>query len=164
MSRTPRSDTARRADGFTLVELLVVIGIIALLISILLPSLNRARQSANSIYCQANLRSIYQAVAIYAVSNKDFIPSGDGVVAAAGGQPAINYWVWYDTISIQLGSPANPAASGGGNQAASRARVFRDKDTAVYAGDPDRAAHYTANIKLFQGRPTPPMTATPSEA
>jgi prepilin-type N-terminal cleavage/methylation domain-containing protein/prepilin-type processing-associated H-X9-DG protein len=64
-----------RSIGFTLVELLVVIGIIAVLMAILLPSLSRARESAGAIKCSANLRSIGQGLFIYASENKGRLPN-----------------------------------------------------------------------------------------
>ncbi len=60
--------------GFTLVELLVVIGIIALLISILLPALKRAKESANSVKCMSQQKQIMTALMMYAADHKDLLP------------------------------------------------------------------------------------------
>lgn len=58
-----------RRRGFTLVELLVVIGVIAVLISILLPALNKARESARMIECSSRARTVMQAVFMYINDN-----------------------------------------------------------------------------------------------
>ena len=75
ISRT--GSRATRRGGFTLVELLVVIGIIALLISILLPSLNAAREQAQVIKCLSNLRQIGVAAAAYTAQNKNTLLPAD---------------------------------------------------------------------------------------
>lgn len=89
-----------QVSAFTLVELLVVIGIIALLISILLPSLNKARMQAQTLACMANLRSIGQAISIYCSNNRGSLPIG--------------YWNGETTILSQvvasIGKPADIAS------------------------------------------------------
>src|SRR2546426_455962 len=75
----PQSHAARpgrRRGGFTLVELLVVIGIIAVLISILLPTLSKARESAKRTQCLSNLRQIGIYLNIYANTYRQQVPLG----------------------------------------------------------------------------------------
>lgn len=64
----------KRIKGFTLLELLVVMAIIAVLVSLLLPALGRARDQARLVQCQINLRQQYQAVAQYIIDNREQMP------------------------------------------------------------------------------------------
>ncbi|HXE56154.1 MAG TPA: prepilin-type N-terminal cleavage/methylation domain-containing protein [Tepidisphaeraceae bacterium] len=101
-----------RRKGFTLVELLVVIGIIALLISILLPALNKAREDAKRIRCLNNVRQLTMAWIMYADANKGHFCSSDtqtippGTGPANLGTPATGkgngFWSWVGGGNTQL--------------------------------------------------------------
>jgi prepilin-type processing-associated H-X9-DG protein/prepilin-type N-terminal cleavage/methylation domain-containing protein len=127
--------------GFTLVELLVVIGIIALLISILLPALNRARETANSVKCQSNLRQIGQAIIMYAGDNQGILPYGywDDAWNPAYGVAFVNApnpsaaSFWSVLIQPYIGKGASTWADSGGNMVATQAirQVFICPETAA---------------------------------
>jgi prepilin-type N-terminal cleavage/methylation domain-containing protein/prepilin-type processing-associated H-X9-DG protein len=133
--------------GFTLVELLVVIGIIALLISILLPSLNKARQQANLLKCQANLKTIGQLIATYAAENKGRMPMC---------ADQVRFTNFADTLTLQSQSRKRYAAAPYPGQPAGAelfmpdrtGEVFRDVDT---PSDDwfEHATAYMANIRAM---------------
>jgi len=92
--------------AFTIVELLVVIGIIALLIAMLLPSLNRSRAQALMIKCQANMRTIGQAMLIYSNDNRGQLFPTDG--GGPFGYPTVDQqWYVYVLHSTPPADPAN---------------------------------------------------------
>lgn len=68
-----QNNSKSRVAGFTLVELLVVIGIIAVLIGILLPSLTKAMAAARKVQCMSNMRQVYHAIEMYANANKGWL-------------------------------------------------------------------------------------------
>jgi len=89
---------ARARTAFTLVELLVVIGIIALLMAILLPILQRVRSQARAVACQANLHQWGLTISMYADENDDRLPRQAG----GGGQPSDGSWAWIYFTSLDI--------------------------------------------------------------
>jgi prepilin-type processing-associated H-X9-DG protein/prepilin-type N-terminal cleavage/methylation domain-containing protein len=150
---TPQITARQRRIGFTLVELLVVIGIIALLISILLPSLARARASAVSLDCQARLRTIGQSMFMYGAQYKGMLPmavnpSMDDTVNPPVARNKTAVGLLSETLGTETWN-VNP--------------IFHDKDTidpeqgaGSFVGDNPYArrvgpytSHYTPNSRLI---------------
>jgi prepilin-type processing-associated H-X9-DG protein/prepilin-type N-terminal cleavage/methylation domain-containing protein len=97
---TRRLSVHKQAIGFTLVELLVVIGIISLLISILLPALGKARAAAATLKCEANLRSISQGLAMYLLQYHGVYPQADGSSDNDNGQNKESFRTWGAHLAV----------------------------------------------------------------
>jgi prepilin-type N-terminal cleavage/methylation domain-containing protein/prepilin-type processing-associated H-X9-DG protein len=150
----------RGKRGFTLVELLVVIGIIALLVGILLPALNRARQSANSVWCLSNLRQMGTAIHMYAGAHKDRLPlaywNGDADTNTGADNGATD-WAWLILPYVKGGVAGT---YNGGGDPGGIWQLYKDKDTisgqlSAPWYDAEKVQTYGVHPHLFRFAPGP---------
>jgi prepilin-type N-terminal cleavage/methylation domain-containing protein/prepilin-type processing-associated H-X9-DG protein len=104
------SNVPNPSRGFTLVELLVVIGIVGILIALLLPALARAREQGKAVKCAAQLRQLGQAIQSYANFNRGWIPSWSGWQVAGGGGAAPDSPGdgWTEQLAQYMSGPTTP--------------------------------------------------------
>jgi len=134
----------RMRNGFTLVELLVVIGIIAVLISILLPVLNRARESAKQIKCLSNLRQLGLAMVMYNSENRGRFPA-PGTVR----QP--DDWIFWERDRKLNQSAIARYLTSGGRLVADYFRCPSDTEWSQHR-NPDYTYTYSVNWMVCEER------------
>ena len=161
MFSSPRSSsTSVRRVGFTLVELLVVIGIIALLVSILLPTLSQARKSANKVVAGSNMRQIGQAAVFYANDNDGSLPYyffDPARYTAVTGDTYNDFpYHWTDQLQSMIDEQASPVINTTNyvhhqNVNLSSRQIFQSPAVAGAGTEPAwlRMTHYGVHPDLF---------------
>ena len=104
-----RSTSSRHRGGFSLVEVIVVIGIIAILIALLLPAIAKAREQAKTVTCMSQLRQVGVALTSYAVNNKGHYPTWSnwqvyGGDATGEDDPGLG---WTEMLESYIGKPTS---------------------------------------------------------
>ena len=130
--------------AFTLVELLVVIGIIAVLVALLLPSLGKARESARTIKCLSNLRQLGMATAMYSGECKGFLPYPTTTL----GEQVL----WFVVLDPYLQARANDArtgvAAGRSYREYKQCVVFESFEGGKFSGSQDALKEFSRTFKM----------------
>src|SRR5690349_10878872 len=141
---------SRQPYGFTLVELLVVIGIIAVLIGILLPALSKARVQAQTTVCLSNLRQIGAGYQMYIQANSGYLPYNRYPHWTEPDRT--KYQLWFEQLSAYLGKKIDPAtAKPNEYSAVIRSCPSWDRDAVGMNQQMDYFPGYGQNYKLFLG-------------
>jgi len=151
-----RTGRGGRKGGFTLVELLVVISIIAVLLTILLPSLQAAKQQAQGTLCVAHLRSLGMSWAMYADDHEGRIVGGVCAWLGIDKDKVFDVpWACYPTTMDgtiqQYGSTAADGAGGNFITLEDRLRGIRDGALFPYAGNDTDIYHCPSDKRMYEG-------------
>ncbi len=151
----------RLQRAFTLVELLVVIGIIAVLISILLPALSRAREAAKALQCSSNMRQIGQAILLFANEHKGRGPSG-GQLKATSNPAWTSSFSWIEQLNNEAFMARNyipRMVITSSSKLYCPSFMLNDSGSALFQSN----RTYVANPNLVKGPPAAGKAASPTD-